>query len=339
MDKPGGPSTERLPVGLRNACPMIKPPDVITTRTKNDVSTFELTAIELYAEVLLSRAHFLFFNSIRGDIGSRGPSLFHEGKGALEEAETLCMSGQYSVSTESVAKCWYVRGFLADVTRDNDNAVYYFRKAIELDEKYKNLKRVRWHLQRQEDMTELEDMWDDMGSLMGSWTSSKGQTDLSLENEMAASRLVRSHESFRNSALFERLMRDVQETLSKPRPLDVSNMSPTQSSYSTPLATPQSANSARVDFDGFIEKLKNDPIHRHASRETHAAFSKIEGYCARDTVFPLRDHRQEQAKAEADDRQRALSETRESALSAPTRRPSHEEALLSDTPSISELDT
>ena len=133
-----------------------------TSDDELDLYKAELLAVELHANVLLNRAHFLFSTS-RCDI-ERVEDMCTRGRDALDEAEDLCMSHKYPVNELLQAKCWFVRGFLADLTRDRSSAWQCFQEALQLDDGYRNVRTVQRYLNRHADEEEMADMWSDTGS-------------------------------------------------------------------------------------------------------------------------------------------------------------------------------
>lgn len=286
----------------------------------SNVSSLELAAIELYAQILLSRAHFLLFNAVRADVAAE-EDVFHQGKAALEEAEALCMSGEYSVNHALVAHCWYIRGFLADVGGDEENAVTCFLRATRMDEKYKIYKRVQWHLHRQEDAAETAEMWDTHGSDIGGWKD-KGSRKFEDTRDKPPSSLFEMPEHPRDSVLWDLLMKDLQEN-----PGEVSK----QTSGSDASA------SAHVDLDGILNTLRIAPARSHQSYGKNEDSDHQRSRLRNHSVPSLLESPAEHAKKEQQDRDHAVQRVQQSALSARTRRPSKELALLSDTPGIAEL--
>ncbi|KAI1624927.1 hypothetical protein EDD37DRAFT_370957 [Exophiala viscosa] len=137
-----------------------------------------LLAVELHANVLLNRAHFLFSTS-RCDV-ERAEDMCTRGRAALDEAEDLCMSHKYPVSRLLQAKCWFVRGFLADLTRDRSSAWQCFQEALKLDDGYRNVRTVQRYLNRHADEEEMADMWSDTNSdAANSWPSSRAAKSIS----------------------------------------------------------------------------------------------------------------------------------------------------------------
>ncbi|EXJ84528.1 hypothetical protein A1O3_05197 [Capronia epimyces CBS 606.96] len=328
-------------------------------------STLRQDSVELYAEILLSRAHSAFFMSATDYREARQDS-FHQGKAALEEAERLCMSGEQTAKKRLIAKCWYVRGFLADVCGDNEHAAKHFQQAVELDESYKRLERVQLHLQCLEDAEQVGDMRDS-ASFLGGWESPS--------STQCSSKHTLSTVDSRESVLWGQLMRDVSQARSKLQPQDVSTpSSPSTISRpitSTPVGSPRSVSSGRLDMDAIIEKLQNAPAHSRKASVGAKATQEPEGPLPTKALFssgnPLitkpprdpvknrdenarlaalvegaktnrleREHALQKANTDSLEREHAI----QLALATLTgRRPSGEETLLSDTPSVSELDT
>ncbi|KIW21463.1 hypothetical protein PV08_02043 [Exophiala spinifera] len=127
-------------------------------RVSYTVSADELLAIELFANTLLARIHFIFFLAALPDTPhNKRNALLEEADAALHEAEELCMSGTYPIRYELKAKYWYVRGFGADTNRDRRNAVESYRKAIEMDSEYEAYEGVRRTLYAQEEDEEEDE--------------------------------------------------------------------------------------------------------------------------------------------------------------------------------------
>ncbi|OCT44883.1 hypothetical protein CLCR_05893 [Cladophialophora carrionii] len=337
-----------------------------TTDHRARSSWIESGAVELYCQALLSRAHFLFFNSIPEDVEFR-TDLFIQGKEALEEAEALCMSDRYSVSDRLMAKCWYIRGFLADVSGDRPGAADCFEQATRLDANnmYTTLKRVRWYRQWQENDQELGDMWSsdiDQSSERGRPLFHHPLGEVESSDGLMRAGTSNSHE-FRNSALFDFLKLDI---TSRPRPQDsrsrevattvttspqpTTPKTPTTLHHSPPIETPPHARASGA-VDLFMKQLIEEPSKaiRRASEETHKILMQHVNSPEKDAslLAAAREDRrramQEAAEREQIKRLREQLETRrESTAKKTIRRPSRpwaDEALLSDTPGIGELDT
>lgn len=353
----------------------VDPP--LTTLSSETASTspLQLDLIELHTEILLSRAHLAFYIFAEDGTEAQGDRL-HEGKAALEEAERLYMSQDRVVNKLLEAKCWYMRGFLADVCGEQEQATKHFQRAVGLDETYKQLKRVQWLLQRdgdaeefngvnmvpseedQQDLRpwssapeiaqEITSMWDatfftgDRGNPRGLMSESdSGPLTGGLPN-MA-----------RLSALFGSLFLDVLQKHPKTPPRDASKSSPPgQRIASAAAGSPQTPNSGRLDMDGYIEKLKNPPTPKRKFPAPKSAPPKAEG--PRPIRVQIDSNRLAIAKLAAAvesrkqdrlAREHALQKldqdhARRMALYALTGvQPLGEETLLSDTPSISELDS
>ncbi|ETI21208.1 hypothetical protein G647_07553 [Cladophialophora carrionii CBS 160.54] len=331
-------------------------------------SWIESGAVELYCQALLSRAHFLFFNSIPEDVDFR-TDLFIQGKETLEQAEALCMSDRYSVSEQLMAKCWYIRGFLADVGGDRRGAADCFEQATRLDANnmYANLKRVRWYRQWQENGQELGDMWSsdiDRPSERGRPLFHHALGEVEPNDGLTRAGTSNSHDS-RNSALFDFLKLDI---TSRPRPQDSRSReaaptplplplpqptmptTPTTLHHSPPIETPPHARAFGA-VDLFMKQLIEEPSKaiRRASEETHKILMQHVNSPEKDAslLAAAREDRrramQEAAAREQIKRLREQLETRrESTAKKTIRRPSRplaDEALLSDTPGIGELDT
>ncbi|EXJ55650.1 hypothetical protein A1O7_08579 [Cladophialophora yegresii CBS 114405] len=338
-----------------------------TPKTKDhpvQSSWIESGAVELYCQALLSRAHFLFFNSIPEDVDFR-MDLFLQGKEALEEAEASCQSNRYSVSDQLMAKCWYIRGFLADVSGNRPSAAACFEHATRLDgQMYANLKRVRWYRQWQEDAQELGDMWSKFSDLdrfsersqqplhhgLGEVESNEGLTRVGTSN---------SHET-RHSVLFNFLKRDI---TNRPRPQDSRSReypvtpppqatTPTSSlTHSPPIVTPPHARGFGA-VDLFMKQLIEEPSRakRRASEETHKLLMQHVNSPEKDAslLAAARENRrraiQEAAEREQIQRLREQLELRREStakkknIRRPSRQVADEAVLLSDTPGIGELD-
>ncbi|EXJ94242.1 hypothetical protein A1O1_02635 [Capronia coronata CBS 617.96] len=342
----------------------------LTPQPNDDSSaTLQRDLIALYAEILLSRAHLAFFITALDDTEAQQDSL-HQGKAALEEAERLCLS-EKPVNKHLLAKCWYVRGFLADIFGEDADAKRHFTQAVGLDESYKSLQRVHGHLQRIEDTEELNEMWDaasskgkarelDTGSpgmvdaqeLSDMWgtTSSFGRHERPPRlNGNTNSRLPGSSspKSGRHSVLFRQLMQDVSRTPSHTVPRDASNVSPAPIESST-AGSPRSASSGRLDMDGILERLKNTPaqirkvsvpskdppgLDRIRPTKNDPANDRM---LAAELEIAAYDYRK---RKDAMQGWKAAREKRGLKVTKTARRASGEETLLSDTPGVSELDT
>ncbi|KAK4946685.1 hypothetical protein LTR10_014187 [Elasticomyces elasticus] len=159
-------TTARISIPLSNRMSTHRTQDASAPETTSnddlDLYSCELLAVELHVNVLLNRAHFLFSVS-RCDV-ERAEDMCTRGRVALDEAEDLSMSHKYPVSEFLQAKCWFVRGFLADLTRDRSSAWQCFQEALKLDDDYRNVKTVQRYLDRHADEEEMNDMWSDTDS-------------------------------------------------------------------------------------------------------------------------------------------------------------------------------
>ncbi|EXJ75109.1 uncharacterized protein A1O5_01805 [Cladophialophora psammophila CBS 110553] len=303
-------------------------------------NSLENAALELYADISLSRAHFLLFNSDRDDVGAQ-ENLFDRGKEVLEEAVLLCFSGQYSVSKALVGKCWYLRGFLADVSGDDENALRCFIQATNLDENYKTLQRVRWHLQRQEDV-ELFEAWDEPDQPIETIDIEYRLGEPDSANDMAPTTSTPSSDrsNFRQSDLYHYLMYDINhKDLKEGQLLECDPLAVTTSyrlQHLPPIATPYNAN-LMDSVDALVQEIINGPgAATRASRDTHDALKGFKNSPVKDPFLVRLEDSKKKAKMEADDRIRHIQEARARQSSAHSRRLSGPEILLSDTPSISE---
>ncbi|KAL2438704.1 hypothetical protein ABEF95_013137 [Exophiala dermatitidis] len=265
-------------------------------------STLEQRLIELYVQTLLSRAHLAFFISACDDTDVHEDS-FHQGKAALEEAERLCMSRERPLNSLLVAKCWFVRGFLADVCGEHGSALRSFQQAVELDDTYKELKRVQWHFQRDEDSQGFSDGWDSSSS---TWSlevsraksgSSETRGEMhemsdvtsSLRNRQSPgtplrnSKLAYSSSSSavsRESVLFKELLRDVSQAhLERLRDsLSVSPPDIARQPFESPQVNVRGSDSpGRVDFDGIMEQLRNAPPPKRAAPASNTGSPALKG--------------------------------------------------------------
>ncbi|KIW64188.1 hypothetical protein PV04_09141 [Phialophora macrospora] len=317
----------------------------------------ENRAVELYCEVLLGRAHFLFFHSILEDVDFR-TDLFVQGRAALEEAETLCMSDRYSVSDQLIAKCWYIRGFLADASGDGPIAAESFEQATKFDGRtYANLNRVRWYQQRQENDQELDDLWDELDQSSDRGKKSPRPGEAESNDGFTKPGVASNSPDVRKSALFNFLELDIKN---RPRPQDSRSgrmetpprppTTPTTVHHSPPIDTPPHARGSGA-VDVFMKQLIEEPSRakRRASEETHKILMQHINSPEKDPslIAAAREDRrramQEAAEREQIQRLREqLEMRRESTAKKNIKRPSRqvaEEALLSDTPSVGELDT
>ncbi|KIY01369.1 uncharacterized protein Z520_02921 [Fonsecaea multimorphosa CBS 102226] len=308
--------------------------------------SLEHLALELYVETLLSRAHALLFNSIRDDVNGQD-TLFDRGKEILEEAVSLCLSRQYSVSNALIAKCWYMRGFLADISGDDDNALRSFVQAASLDASYKSLQRVLWYLRNQDDLDELFEAWDDPEEPVESRNDEYhvGEPDSHSDAASTMSPPSVHTENSRHSELFQFLLRDInnngltEDKLIKGIPSPV--FAPRWPHHLPPIATPHNGlvtPTDRVD-QLVLEKIYGSGGERRAAQETREALKGHENSPIRDLFLRRVEETKEKAKMEAGERMRQIREARTRQASADSRRLSGQEALLSDGPSIAELDT
>lgn len=294
----------------------------------------ELLAIELHANVLLNRAHFLFSTS-RCDV-EQAEEIRDRGRVALDQAEDLCMSHKHPVSELLKAKCWYVRGFLADLTRDCSSAWHCFQEALKLNEDYRNLKTIQAYLHRHEDEEEMSDMWSDADSDAAMPSPSiqalKHISPLA-EADANSSKHSRSTDSDRNSALFAILMNDVKRTgfvTESSRP-----------------STPQegSCSSEKGLVDQVMDQLKTASPRRRPSLEMHEGSTPISTEPLQTSSRQLLTLEDYQRRADTEHRERLLLERQyvtaeprpKASPFSPTRAHAQEETLLSDTPSISRL--
>ena len=303
-------------------------------------------AIEQHYEVLLSRAHLLFFRFLYQDAQKEkkeNPSpgnekvlplrdFLSEGLEIFHEAESFCMSGSYR-SKQLLAKYWYVRGFLADTGGDDDSAERYFLDANSLDRNYWSLQRVRRLVQRHENDEELLDAWGekDRPSERENVAYTPGDID-------SAGDYTRPLSSASNVSKADILFRSLQAEAQKTPPQDIA----TKSETSTP-ATRSSADSTK--FEEFIHKKMygpSTPKKRKGSEETRKLLMEHENSPEKD-AFVLAVARQEKSREEAEQREAIVNANyreqidkwqNEKKISFGYRRPSRKETLLTDTPSI-----
>ncbi|OAL23706.1 hypothetical protein AYO20_10911 [Fonsecaea nubica] len=304
----------------------------------------ESVAIELYAETLLSRAHLLLVNSTNDDVDTQEDP-FDRSREALVEAESLCFAGQHPVSDALVAKCWYIRGCLADVCGDDENASRCFIETTNLDESYKSLERVKWYLQRQHDLEDVFGRWSGSKDLVLSPIGGYHLGGLDSENE---SSLITpspspSMSDFRQSELYQFLMYDIKhKTVKESRPSadDLSPVSPLhQPHHLPPIATPQKAPSTDK-VDQLVQKKIHSPGGRkRASPKTREALKGSENSPVRDLFLLQVEECQKKAMVAEEERRRQIREDRTRQSVAHSRRLSGGEALLSDGLSIAGLDT
>jgi hypothetical protein len=262
------------------------------------------------------------------------------------------------MSDELIAKCWYIRGFLADASSNRTIAAECFEQATKFDGKtYANLKRVRWYQQRQEDDQELSDMWDELDQ-----SSERGQNfhrpgEAESDDGLTGPPITSESRDSRRSALFDFLKSDIKN---RPRPQDSRSRgmvmtppppsTPSPVHHSPPVDTPPHARGTGA-VDLFMKQLIEQPskAKRHASEETHKILMQHVNSPEKDPslIVAAREDRrramQEAAEREQIQRLRERLEVRkESTAKKNIRSPSRqvaEGALLSDTPSIGELDT
>ncbi|KIW33822.1 uncharacterized protein PV07_00642 [Cladophialophora immunda] len=304
-----------------------------------DGDSLENVALELYTEILLGRAHLLLFSSGRDDVSAQD-NLFDRGKEVLEEAVSLCFSGQHPVSKALVAKCWYMKGFLADVSRDDENALSCFIQATDLDDSYKSLERVRWHLRRREDLEELFEAWDHPDGPFESQIDGYrlGEPDSDHDAAATPSSPTATTPNSRHSQLYEFLMSDINNTdlkVHEPAPGDSSSVfSPYQPHHLPPIATPHKAFlTDRVD-QLVQEKINGPGAERRASQETREALKESQYSPVRDPFLLRVEENKKKAKLEAEERMHHIRAARARQSSAYSRRLSGQDPPLSDGLSI-----
>ena len=227
-------------------------------------------ATDLYCEVLLIRAHSLFYSSIRAEPipGSResdpdpGDELFDAGQKSLDEAGVYCMGGKQFISQRVNAKYWYVSGFKFDSKLDRKNAEDCFRRAIDLDESYKHLSRPKWYLDRQVGEDELSDMWNESEAssprrnktyIMGEIGSPRG----SIRPGSSASRSYPSPRSIKASPANPRT------------PSTVTHSWPTSTSTGSSAIPPTPSTVTRKHpwlADQLMQELKDAPLRERKNR-------------------------------------------------------------------------
>ncbi|OAP57465.1 hypothetical protein AYL99_08203 [Fonsecaea erecta] len=311
-----------------------------TSPQENDQFTegdsLENVALELYVETLLSRAHLLLFNSNHDDINAQ-ENVFDRGKKLLEEAVSMCFSGQYSVRRTLIAKCWYVRGFLADISGDDENTSGCFTQAARLDENYKSLQRVRWHLERQEDFDELFKAWYDAEGPVESRIDGYrlGEPDPDSDAAPTTSFTSANTPNFRHSELYELLLSDINnKALQEDEPME-GNSSPVFPSHQPHHLPPIAAapyNGLLTDWVDqlVLEKIYGPGAGRQASQETRRALKECENSPVRDLFLKQVEESKKKAEVEAEERMLQILEARTRQSSAHVRRLSGHEALLSD---------
>ena len=304
-----------------------------TNDQSDHISAYEFHATELYCDILLSRAHFLFFASISEQADSKVDN-FALGNDILQEAETYCTNGDYPPSEELVVKCWYVRGFMADVKGDKDNAERDLIEAANLDERYAEYKRVKWYLRRREDRRDLSDAWsEDPASRPGSMDYVMGDND-SADGQICPPS-VKSSVSQADS-----LYRAFRQT-TKQRPKDINTEPSSPTTTSGPMTTPSWVRNLPSMIDDFVKTKKNEPpqtTRRKPSEETQQVLRQHPNSPKRDP-FVLAEARaaERTAQEEAAERDKFREQVRERYL-AKYRKQTRPETLFTDGPSVSKED-
>ncbi|KAJ9501311.1 hypothetical protein LTR99_004639 [Exophiala xenobiotica] len=303
-----------------------------TERVEVPVSACELLVIELYAETLLSRAHFLFFLTALADTPpQKRDILYQDGIAALEEAEALCMSGRYSVSSDLEAKYWFVKGFLAQSGGDDRNATEYYVNATEINGSYEAFEGARKLLHRRGDDLEMDDMWDQADSDSGS-LDGLGAVPRDLASKpphSPPSPLVDAEQARPDSVLFTYLYGRVKEP-AEAKGSTTGNVS----SPSSPLNAIQSRSSSTDDVSNFVKELISAPPRKRPSADRHQTPTPV--HHSSESKGPRLEKEKEQAAKESKERNEILRARLET-KPTPTDPSSHEEALLSDTPSMTNL--
>jgi len=309
-----------------------------TEHAEVPVSACELLVIELYAETLLSRAHFLFFLAALTDTPPlKRDVLFQDGVTALEEAETLCMSGRYSVSSDLRAKYWFVRGFLAQSGGDDRNATEYYLKAKEINGSYEAFEGARKLLHHRGDDDEMADMWDQVDSDRGS-LDSLGAVPRELAGkpiQSAPSPSVDANQARPDSVLFTFLYGRVKEPAGVGEAPEVDDSTTGDvPSPSSPLVAVQSRSFSKDNVTKTIEKLMDAPPRRRPLADRHQTPTPV--HPPPESMRLGLEKEKEQAAKEFKERNEQLRGWLE-AKPAPSNASFHEETLLSDTPSMTNL--
>lgn len=260
------------------------------------------------------------------------------------------MSDECCIRDKLLAKCNYIRGFLADISGDEDTALRCFLEATEQEKRYGDLGRVAWYLQRHGDANGLVEMWWKESS------SSLGQDAVDELAEYTRRSKEQQTQSQRSSRdiLWTGLLHEVQHL---PHTMPGSSSSDeTQISRSGSQSTrqsvilPESPGSNTGLVDDLLYALRNrlEEPERHSPRrpppppEIRQALrtgeNGVDGAEAGKDPFVALWEGRSQAEGEAGEREQ-LSRAHGSTLQS--KRPSTssvEEALLSDALSISELD-
>jgi hypothetical protein len=313
--------------------------------TKSDdhsipIDEYELAAIELYCQVLLSRAHILFFRSIR-EGGDFEANIFSaRGKDILEEAESYFVTGRYAVSDRLIAKWWYIRGFLSDIGKDQRNATRCLREARALDPRYANFKRVDWYLNPKKNGGEGSDEWSPM-------SRPSPRVNMALFNpDRPSGEFTRppslASDASHDSSLFHSLRQETRKSL--PKDIHIEPKTPTQQTphrSSIRASTPSDVRRMPNEVDIFIQKKMNEPskatkANRKPSEETRRALHEHE-YSPDKDAFVLATKREDERRAQAEEAKYERMRKQVQEMSAERyRRPSRQETLLTDTPSIIE---
>ena len=230
-------------------------------------SRLESRAAEMYCDILLSRAHFLFFSSLRTKDVTSSIDLYSQGKKVLEEAERICMGDKHFVGDQSIAKCWYVRGFHADIDGDKQNAVRCFEQATVFDKFYATLKRVMYYQHRRGDADEMDGYWS------GQSQSSEYRNRAYRRGEVGSGKGEVQRSSLGSQDTESSAYRDLKALIRKapqyPQPRSGESVmplpvTPTSINHSTPVATPPTFRSP--DRIGALMKELQEKPSRAAGR-------------------------------------------------------------------------
>ncbi len=293
-------------------------------------SPLERRAVEMYCDVLLGHAHFLFFNSKRVKDTTSSVDLYAQGKKILDEAEATCMKGKHPMSDQVIAKCWYVRGFRADIDRNKENAASYFEQAVEFDKFYETLKRVRHYQHREGDEEEIDGYWsrESRSSEYGNKAYRTGEVG------STESKVQRSSLESRNTG------NTMDHVKKAPRSRDP--VTPTSNRSSAPIVTPSITRSPDR-IKELMDELRNPAkATRRPSEDILNHFKEVGNSTQNDPLTLLLEKRQ--AEEEAAERKRCFDafhrEDKGPSLSA--RKTSHSvesETRSTDTPIPDHLDT
>ncbi|KAJ9604499.1 hypothetical protein H2200_011335 [Cladophialophora chaetospira] len=289
----------------------------------NAISHRERRAIELYLEVVLSRAHLLFFNAAR----ARKDEHAQLATILLERVEKTCLTYEGSELDRIRAKCWYVKGFRKDLDGDEQNAHEYFENATDLDGKYRGHQRVEYYLASGDIEEDLDMAWD------------RSSPPSRPEKRSYPLGEVDSPDA-RESVLYSALMDDVEE-LAGPSNRDPGQVTPPPTTPTHVHHTPPH------EVDRFINKILEAPSKaavRKPSRDIMKKLAQHPNSPEKDESLLLA------AELEAAERDKCARQTREYQesqrfrkerhIGSPKRRlPKTQETLLTDTPSIEKLET